>query len=184
MRIVRDYSINEKTVCLTGVYDEFANLCSKVIDGEEKLIVMVPPVELINNALLKVGSDFQGSVHSSKYLLGSIKTPPVHINSKLNICLIPTKSFKQQNCVWFSYSHIKETRAVGRKKTEVHLSFGHTYEINMKENAFNNRCQRARQLKEHIVKNSQSQHSIDPEPKKGFYISEDQTEYDVFKQQE
>ena len=183
MRIIREYLINENTVLVEGVYDECANLCSKVVDGEELLIVTLSPVKLINHTLLNHGSDFQGAVNSSKHLLGEVKMPPVQINAKLDIWLIPTKSSKLQSCVWFSHSHIKKTKAVGRKITEVHLSFGHTYELLMKENSFNNKRQKAAQLKEYIIKNSQGSQSYHAELKKGLYIRESEQEM-VFKKEE
>lgn len=183
MRILPEYLINENTVLVEGVFDECANLCSKVLDGEELLLVTLSPVKLINHTLLNHGSDYQGAVNSSKHLLGEVKMPPVHINAKLDIWLIPTKSPKLQSCVWFSHSHIKKTKSVGRKKTEVHLSFGHTYELLMKENSFNNKRQKAAQLKEHIIKNSQVSQSYQAEPKKGLYIRESEQGM-VFKKKE
>jgi competence protein ComK len=176
MRIVAEYLINECTVLVEGFYDECANLYSMVVDGEERLIVTIPPLRLINYTLLNHGSDFQGAVNSAKYLLGEVKMPPIHVNTKLDIWLIPTKSPKLQSCVWFSHSHIKKTKAVGRKKTEVHLSFGHTYELLMMENSFNHKRQRAEQLKEHITKSSLGRQSFIAEPKKGFYIRESEKE--------
>jgi competence protein ComK len=170
MRIVHEYLINENTVLVEGIYDEFANLWSKVLDKEELLLVMLSPEKLINHTLLKHGSDFQGAVNSSRHILGEVKTPPIPINAKLDIWLIPTKDSKLQSCVWFSHSHIQKTKAVGRKKTEVDLSFGHTYELLMKETSFNHKWQRAAQLKERITKNSLGTQSFIAEPKLGLYI--------------
>jgi competence protein ComK len=183
MRIVPEYLINENTVLVEGIYDEFANLWSKVLDKEELLVVMLSPVKLINHTLLKYGSDFQGAVNSSKHILGEVKTPPIHVNAKLDIWLIPTRSSKLQSCVWFSHSHIKDTKAVGRKKTEVHLSYGHTYELLMKEISFNHKRQKAAQLKEHITKNSLGTESFIAEPIRGFYIRESEQEL-VFKKED
>jgi competence protein ComK len=182
MIIVSNYRINEKTVYLTGVYDHFANQCSEVMDGEERFIVTVPPLELINNALLNNGSDFKGAMNSSRFILGDIKMPPIQINASLGIYLIPTRSFKWLNCIWFAHSHIIKTTAIGCKRTKAHLSFGHTYDFFMKESAFNQKRQRAQQLKEHITKFGQNSLQFQLDEKKGFNISEDQghNEYSLF----
>lgn len=183
MRILPDYLINENTVLLMGVYDECANLCSMAFDGEDQLLILVPPLKLINNVLLGLGSDFNGATNSTKFILGTINMPPVYIHSKPGICLMPTKSIKRQNCVWLSHSHIHQTRPIGHSKTEVTLSFGHTFVLDMREHAFNNKRQRAKHLKEQINKNSQRSVSFFIEPKKGYHISEDQKDnkYNVTK---
>ncbi|PLR95896.1 competence protein ComK [Bacillus sp. T33-2] len=173
MNMLADYMINKETVLLTGEYDEFGSLCTRVIEGEKTFLVQRTPVQVINKTLLRLGSSFRGARDSSKEVLGVMKMYPLKINQYLGIWLFPTKACSKQNCVWFSLMHIKKTKAIGVRKTEVLLSYNHTFEIEMKETSFNNKRQKAEELREIITKNTKSPLTFYIEPKPGFRISED-----------
>lgn len=164
--------MNEKTVLLTGEYDGFGNLITRVIDGEDTLLVDRAPVKVIDKNLLRIGSDLRGALNSSKALLGQMKMYPILVNPHLGIWLFPTSGSNQRNCVWFSLMHVKDTQALGVKRTKVFTSFGHTIEIDMKRSAFIIKQQRANHLREIITKNTHCPLTYYLEPKKGFYISE------------
>ncbi|QIZ08475.1 hypothetical protein HFZ78_18635 [Priestia megaterium] len=173
MEIREEYLINEKTVLLTGEYDSNGKLITRVIDGGETFQVDLTPSQVIDANLLLVGSNLCGSLHSSKNLLGQLYMYPLTINSRLGIYLLPTKSLKKRNCVWFSLIHIKNTQSLGIRKTKVYTSYGHIVEINMRKSAFINRVQIAKDLREMIIKNSSSALMYYIESQNGFYISED-----------
>jgi competence protein ComK len=166
MKISKDYMINEETVLFTGEYDEYGNLCTRIIEGEKTFVLKESPVEQIEKTLLSYGSDFNGALNSSKHILGPIKMHPIKINEKKEIWLFPTKSFKKKNCVWFNLYHIINTEPHGAK-TKVFMSYGHTFMVNMKESAFNHKRQKALQLRESILKNDRH-----VELKRGFQICE------------
>jgi hypothetical protein len=175
MRIVEEYLINERTVLLMNMYDPFLNLCTIAFDGEEKLLVKVPPVTLIHhNISLDSCFDFRGALITPKFLVEGSKMPPIYINSERDICLFPARLFNLQNCPWFSHSHIKEAIEIDSKKTMVHTSFGHMFEINMEERVFNNKRQKVKLLKDYIANNKPNSDYFYFEPKKDFYIKEDQ----------
>ena len=173
MKILNDYQINEETVLLTGEYDENGRLCTRVIEGEQTFLVNLKPLQVINNTLLLLGSDFRGSRASSKKILGETNMYPIKINCHLGIWLFPTKSYINDYCVWFSLMHVKKTKARGVRRTEVFLSYNHTFIIDMKESSFNLKRQKAEDLRESMLKNSRSPLTFYLEPKKGFCISED-----------
>ncbi|WP_144553442.1 competence protein ComK [Bacillus sp. X1(2014)] len=173
MKIREDYLINEKTVLLTGEYDYNGNLITRVIDGEETFLVDLTPSQVIDANLLLVGSNLRGSLNSSKNLLGQLYMYPLTINSRLGIYLLPTKSLKKRDCIWFSLIHIKNMQCLGIRKTIVYTSYGHIVEIDMRKSAFINRVQIAKDLRDLIIKNSCSQLMNNFESQKGFYISED-----------
>ena len=162
----KKHLINEKTVLFTGEYDGYGNLCTRIIEGEETFVLNESPVEKIKKTLLSYGSDFNGALNSSKHILGPIKMHPIKIDEKQEIWLFPTKSFKKKNCVWFNLYHIINTEPHGAK-TKVFMSYGHTFMINMKESAFNQKRQKALQLRESILKNNRH-----VELKRGFQICE------------
>lgn len=168
------YFINEQTVLLTGEYDQFGRLCTRVIEGEKTFLVNMRPRQVINNTLLKLGSDFRAVRESSKNILGSMHMCPIKINCNLGIWLFPTKSYLNDYCVWFSLMHVKHTKAHGVRRTEVFLSYNHSFMIEMKESSFNQKRQKAEDLRALMVKNSQSPITFFVEPKKGFCILEDE----------
>lgn len=173
MEILNDYMINEKTVLLTGELDDHGNLNTIVIEGRKKILVKLPPLKVIDNTLLQLGSSFQGARESSRKILGEqIRMHPIKINAQLGIWIFPTKSINDPHCVWISLMHIQDKKAMGMKKTEVHLSFHHTIELNMKKSAFENKQQKARELREIINKNTKTPFTYYLEPQRGFQIKE------------
>jgi competence protein ComK len=173
LEIRDDYIINELTVFFTGEYGERGELFTRVIEGKDTFLVRKSPAKLIEAALLRVGSNLQGALHSSKNLLGTMRMYPVSVNPHLGILLVPSKSMKKHNCVWFSLIHVKNTHALGVRKTEIFTSFGHTILVEMKESAFHTKLQKAIQLREMITKNTKCPLNFYLEKRNGFYISKD-----------
>ncbi|MDR7077512.1 competence protein ComK [Neobacillus niacini] len=171
MEIRDTHLLNEKTVLVTGEYNNRGELWSRVIEGEETFLVRKAPIAIIEETLLHVGSDFLGARRSSKYLLSPMRMHPISINPQMGILLFPTQSMKCYSCIWFSLIHVKTTKSIGINKTEVLTSFGHTILLDMAERAFKNRRHNAIQLQETISKNLKCPLYFYVEPKMGFYIS-------------
>ena len=94
--ILDHYLINEETVLLTGEYDQFGRLCTRVIEAEKTFIVNLKPRQVINNTLLKLGSDFRGVRESSKDILGTVHMCPIKINCNLGIWQIGRASCRER----------------------------------------------------------------------------------------
>lgn len=170
--IIEDYLINEKTVLLMGEYVKNGRQWTRVIEGEETFLVKKRPIDLINRALLCLGSDFRAARKSSKYILGECHMCPIRVNCNLGVWLFPTKSYKDDHCIWFSLMHVKDSKSVGIRRTKVFLSYNHDIEIEMKESSFKNKKNKAIQLRESMLRNSQSPLTFYLEPKKGLQIIE------------
>ncbi|MCM3663677.1 competence protein ComK [Mesobacillus subterraneus] len=172
METLKNYTINQETVLITGEYSSLGKLCTRVIEGERTFLVDLKPLEIINNTLLGLGSDFRGGRKSTRNILGEINMCPIKINCNLGIWLFPTKSYNDDFCVWFSLMHVKKTKARGVRRTEVFLSYNHTFIIEMKESSFNSRRQKAEDLREAMFNNSNRPLTFFVEPKKGFNIQQ------------
>ncbi|WHY94702.1 competence protein ComK [Neobacillus cucumis] len=178
MEVKSEYTMNEEFVLMMGNYDGLGNRITRVVNGKDEILVNKPFLNIIDKNLLRLGSDFAGALHSSKDVLGSnIKMHPLKINKKLEIWLLPTKSYKHHKCVIFSLMHIKNVRPLGVKKTEVTTSYGHTIEIDMKFSAFNHKRQKAHDLRDIMSRNIDSPSNSDIKPIKGFYIHENSGEF-------
>lgn len=180
MEIRAKHLINEKTVLVTGEYNDRGELWSRVIEEEETFLVTKTPTTVIEETLLHLGSNFLGARSSSKYLLSPMRMHPISVNPQLGILLFPTKNMLCHCCIWFSLIHVKSTYPIGVNQTEVLTSFGHTILIDMSERAFNNRRQKAIQLQDTIIHNLNYPLNFYVEPKKGFYISKNPKENNYF----
>lgn len=180
MDIRERYLINEKTVLLTGEYNDRGELWSRVIEGEETLLVTKSPLTLIEETLLHLGSNFHGARRSSKYLLSPSRMHPISVDPQLGILLFPAKNMRRQSNIWFSLIHVKNTNPVRINQIEVLTSFGHTILLHMSEKAFNNKRQKAIQLQEAIIHNLNCPLNFYIEPKNGFYIGKNPEENNFF----
>ncbi|WP_066400411.1 competence protein ComK [Neobacillus mesonae] len=178
MEIKRNHIINEKTTLFYGVLYKNGELFTKVIEGDEMFLVAMTPLQFINQSLIKYGSDLKGALNSSKKLLGkNQKKYPIKISSSLDIYLFPTKSIKREDCVWFALSHVKVSRAMGVKYTNVFLNDGHMITIEMKESSFRNKWKDTQDLRDMIIYNKQHSLNILVDHKKGIHIMEVKGKY-------
>ncbi|MDP4086523.1 MAG: competence protein ComK [Bacillota bacterium] len=171
MEVRSHYIFNKRTVLLTGEYDDDGLRCTRVIEGHQTFLVKLSPVDLINENLLRLGSNFSGAVASSKFILGIKVMCPLQINDAQDMWIFPTKSYKKTDCVWFFLNQIVNTRPLGVRETVVNLEFGHTYTIEMKESSFNNKRRKAEDLRGIMTKNAKGPLNDDLEPKVRFEIS-------------
>lgn len=178
MEIKFNYLINGKTVLFYGVLYENGEQFTHVVDGDEKFLVPMSPIKLINKSLLSYGSSFKGALESSKDQLGeSKKMYPIKIDGSLDIWLFPTKSYKKDNCVWFALNHVRNSEPKGVKFTRVLLNYGHSIDMVMKVSAFREKRNTAKDLKDRITNNKNTSLTFFEEPKKGFMMVEKNGEY-------
>jgi competence protein ComK len=180
LEIKDNYLINSKTILLYGVLHENGHVYTFVLEEEEAFLVAMPPVKLIDKSLICYGSNFAGALKSSSALLGKErKKYPIKISESLDIWLFPTKSYRQDNCVWFALNHVKDTQPIGNKFTKVILSNWHMFELMMRETAFRGKLRMAENLRDLITLNTKSPIHFLIEPKKGFMIVEKKGKYNV-----
>ncbi|MCQ6281598.1 competence protein ComK [Bacillus sp. EB600] len=182
MEIRINYLINAKTVVFKGVYYKNGELITVVVEGDDKFLVAQSPVQIIKHSLLSYGSDFNGALNSSKELLGTkINLHPIMVSGTLDLWIFPTKSYKEQYCIWFVLNQIQGTERLGVKQTKVSLSYGHSIELQMKEISFKNKRDNAKELRDKITNNGKNPLSFLLEPRKGFCLVEGKGEYKSIK---
>src|SRR5207253_2907209 len=109
--------------------------------------------------------------------LTKINLHPIMVSGTLDLWIFPTKSYKEQNCIWFVLNHIQGTERLGVKQTKVSLSYGHTIELQMREISFKNKRDNAKDLRDKIDNNTKNPLSFLIEPRKGFCLVEGKGEY-------
>jgi len=178
MEKLLQYLIHENTVCLIEDYDENGNKETNVIDGDDQLVVVQPPLKIIHFTLQKMGFSLRGAIDGSRYLLGKEHYMlPLTINSALGIYLIPTKAYGRHDCCWLSLMHIQDIEPLDTHLTRVHMSYGHTIDLDMKANMFIQRLHKARKLRESVTRNTKSPLTFCLPPKAGYKIIEGDGEY-------
>jgi competence protein ComK len=177
--INENYLVNRNTVLFFGEIVENGHTFTFVIDGVKKFLVPMSPVQLIKKSLIAYGSSFEGALKSSIDILGKNKKKyPIKVSASLDIWLFPTHSYKIMDNVWFNLKHVKNTLPLGLKYTKVNLNFGHTMEIQMKENAFRSKKWQTEDLKEYILNNQEkSNYNNNTELETGFMIVEKKGQY-------
>lgn len=179
MVIRENYLINAKTVLFYGIYYENGALYTLVIEGNDKFLVAMAPLKLINKTLISYGSDFKGALKSSKELLGgNRKMYPIKIDASLDIWLFPSKSYKKHNCVWFVLNQIENTKPLSIKETKVFLNYGHEFDIKMRESSFRNKRGSAADLRDMILRNTKGELKSAEVPEERWIIKEEKGEYE------
>lgn len=170
--VIEHYLINEQTELMTGEYVENGQQWTRVLEGKETFLVAERPLEIINNSLLCLGSTFSAARRSSKYILGDCYMCPIKVNCNLGIWLFPTKSHRDEHCIWFSLEHIKDVKPMGIRRSRVYLNNNHEVEIEMKASAFRNKIDKTKELRASMMRNAENSVTLLLEPEKGFKIIE------------
>ncbi|MEQ2527407.1 competence protein ComK [Bacillaceae bacterium CLA-AA-H227] len=179
MMIRENYLINAKTVLFYGIYYENGALFTFVIEGNDKFLVAMAPLKLIDKTLISYGSSFKGALESSRKLLGeNRKMYPLKIDALLDIWIFPSKSYKKENCVWFALNHVENTKPLSLKDTKVFLKYGHEIDIKMRESSFRNKRGSATDLRDMILRNSKEALKYDQVPEERWVIVEEMGKYE------
>ncbi|WP_040207208.1 competence protein ComK [Neobacillus jeddahensis] len=141
------YLLDPNIVLVTGEYDPYGKLCTRVILGKETFLVDRTPAQLLDDTLLYIGFNLNGAIKGARSILGNRKMCPVIVNPFHGVCFFPNKSAKRGDCIWFNPDHIVKTKPRGTK-TEVELSNELTLIIDSKLHSFHNKMQIAFQLKQ------------------------------------
>ncbi|MEH7076562.1 competence protein ComK [Neobacillus drentensis] len=147
----KSYFVEKKMILLTGEYDGYGTLCTRVVTGGVSFLVDQTPLQLLDDNLVYIGYDLRGAMSSAKNILGERVGCPIIINPYLGICLFPNKSPYKSDCIWFNPEHIVRTKAIGAK-TEIELSNGHSIIVDTRLTSFNNKILQAKQLMQITVK--------------------------------
>lgn len=169
---VDHYIINQKTIMLTGEYDNYGNLFTKVIEGNHCILVKQSPLKLISDTMHYYGHNLKGAIEGAQSILGKIQMCPIMVSSEQDICLFPHKSPMHADCIWFSYKHVIQARTE-EGYTLVELSNGHFLKIKIRLYSFNHKKQNAGDLRRILQDRSKSTVALYFKPRKEYRLSKD-----------
>lgn len=145
MSISTFYLIDRNISMMLGEYNQYGRLCSRVLIGNESVLVERTPLQLMDDTLRYISFNLNGAYIGARGILGDRRMCPVIVNPYQDVCLFPIKSTLKDDCIWFNPQHIVKTKRLGNK-TEVELSNGISIIVDLKLIPFNNRMQTALQL--------------------------------------
>ena len=181
MKTVNNYTINPNTAVIMPDYDKDANLYSKVIDGNEPLIVKMSPYKIIEHSMLYYCSTLQGATIAARTVLGNIKMSPVVLCTQLDIYLFPSSSPRKNECIWFSHEHVKDTVQISTNKTNVHLTNRHTITMEINKLRFDKKHDRATKLRHILTERIKTPATYEEDDMSGLQICMDPSKnrYDI-----
>lgn len=127
-----DY-VEKKMILMLGEYDRYGKHCARVYAGKSSFLVDRTPQQLLSDTFTSVDSNVSRASGGAK------------ISHSLGVCLFPSKSPEQFDCIWFNPEQILKTTASGTH-TKVYLQNGYSIMVETKQSIFNKRWQAATQL--------------------------------------
>jgi competence protein ComK len=145
MQVMNSYIIKPTTVLITGEYNQFGKLCTRVLEEDISFLVDKSPKEVIDDSMQYIGYDLRGAIKSTQTILGPTKMCPFMVNLPLGLCMFPDKAINKHDCIFFNFTHVKKPEPYGRK-TKVNLSFGHSITVDSRISSFNTKIDQASRL--------------------------------------
>lgn len=153
-------------MCMAGIYDRNAKLCTLVTELTRTFIVDRAPLEILNDSIRCIGFDLRGAMETARWLLGNKNMCPVMVNPVHRICVFPDKSSKHNDTKWFNPIHITRTNSMNQQ-TNVEFTNGLTITVPMKLYSFNHKLQMADQFRNMTVRMENNPFSDEKDPRKG-----------------
>ncbi len=123
--MLKEYEINASTLMIIPYRSDY----SKVIELDRIVFVKRKPKQIIDDSCKFFGNSYQGRCMGTKYLINVTVKAPIIIEETKKVIFFPTKSPRDDNCVWVSSNNLQ--RFIKRDDKTV-LVFGekNMYEIN------------------------------------------------------
>lgn len=114
-------------------------LHSMILQGNDVIRVSVPPYEIIDYNLRRVGSSLRGAKDSAKELLDTSSMFPVALGRRMEWIWFMSEAMKNEHCHWYGLHHVKELKKIDDKRTEIFLYCGRSDMLAVPKNSLANR---------------------------------------------
>lgn len=98
------YIINRKTQAITGINSGYYR--TKIYEVDRILYVTETPLSIIENSCISYGSSLTGRQAFVKQVVEVNSKLPIPIKPRFGLFFLPTKSYRNGTCIWFSYYHV------------------------------------------------------------------------------
>lgn len=128
------YEITEQTLALKPAFHH--KYSTIALEGEQKLYIRETPLQLIQQASLKGGSDYNGRRRSITYLTGIKKKIPIPLYPHKNIYTFPTHSPNHKDCHWIFFQHVEAFQKLLDPKNSTKVIFKNGQELFLTESLY------------------------------------------------
>jgi competence protein ComK len=113
---LKSYEIHTNTMALLPYHNEEGRPMTEVWEEEQNLYVEKPPLKVLNESCIYLGSTYEGQREAVRRAMGFSSLAPIMISAQLGIFFFPVESPKNSSCIWLSQSHVQRIEA---KETEL-----------------------------------------------------------------
>ncbi|PKG25273.1 competence protein ComK [Niallia nealsonii] len=132
--ILPNYEINDQTLALKpSFHHKYSTI---VLEGDQKLFIKQTPLQLIQQAALKGGSDYNGRRKSLIYLTGIKKKIPIPLYPQKNIYAFPTHSPNHINCHWIFFHQVESIQKHPTSTYSAKIIFKNGQELLLEESLY------------------------------------------------
>lgn len=150
--ILKKYIIIPETKSIRGHYNDEGDCCSLVLEGNYTFMVMMKPIEIIEESINYYGFDLNGALNGTRTILGPNRIAPVRIPGGMDMYWFPHTWPVHKDCVWFALHHIEAIMPEGPDRSNVYVSGGHCFKLNAPEKDVSIKYDRAEKLESRIAK--------------------------------
>lgn len=140
---MNSYEINNSTLCIVPI-DENK---SCVYEFDNKYIVNMSVIKIIERSCLFFGSTFLGRKEGSCNLLNSQHKVPILIEESSEIIFFPTASPNNTNCIWISYNNFEGIDRIDSKFSRLYFKNQNEFKVEVSYFVITNQIIRCKRLK-------------------------------------
>ena len=139
---MESYEINKETVALIPKEKK-----TIVYENDDSFVVDKTPLQIVEESCEYFGSSLQGRQIGTTNLVGFTHKVPVIVEETFDLIFFPTKSPRNNDCSWLSYSHILKLDKF-KDKTIIELKNGKKIIVNSSTPIIDNQLYRCSRLKD------------------------------------
>jgi len=123
------YEINRDTLALLPAYH--TDYDTIVWEKDQILYVRKTPLQLLKEACLEGGAEYNGRRVAVTYKTGIQSKIPIPVDPLEQIYAFPTHSPKQSECSWIFYHHIKSIKRDPKNTTKSIITFKNANDLSL-----------------------------------------------------
>jgi competence protein ComK len=137
------FKIDENVCCILPFYNEFGELCSKIIKVDEELKIKLSPLKLIEASCINYGSTMRGRIDAISYLTGYKKRVPLTISIAKEIYAFPINSHLRSDEIWIFTNHVLKYNKVDNSTTKIIFRNLKTLNVQISYSSFHSQFNRS-----------------------------------------
>ncbi|GEL77224.1 competence protein ComK [Tenuibacillus multivorans] len=150
---VDDYFISNQTMVIEPNYDPIYQ--TKIREKDQILLCKKTPLNIIDSSCIRQGgATMDGRKRAVEIVTKKKVMIPIPIDPSKGIIFMPTKKFRDPDCEWIAYCHIKAYEQIKDSKNQTKLVFynNDTYLVDLPLNRTQNQIMLAGHVFGHFLK--------------------------------